>query len=650
MRLNGVDWLLRADGTQYKWINADLGWGLGYLTITNGHESVKRSWNKPVGMSADSVSATYMAGGIRVSVERRLHDGESDLWERYTFTNTSSEALSLTDIGIYTPFNDNYPNAKTCINNRTNVHVWAGGNAAYVNALRMGGQPPHIGLVVIEGAINDYEIWERGSRKGHSQNRGVFALNPPDQRLRPNESYSVAWRVSAHLGNDDFRSQILRCGGVLVESDRYVFQCGDTAHVTLASGHELSSCGASLNGVPIPIGRTGDKYNVSVPMRQAGIAHIDFRYDGDKHTYAECMVFNNFDSLLSKRIDFIRRHQQMNDETDPRYGAYMVYDNEGDSIYLNDTPNCNPVDRDEGAERIGMGVLLAKQYLLTRDESLKTSLLRYAKFLREQLQTVDFKTYSSVDKRGRNRAYNYIWTADFFFLMYHVTEEKNFAIYGYETLQSFYRQFGHGFYAIDVPVCRGIQTLKAAGMDAECGKLLSDFRQTGDTFIANGLNYPKHEVNYEQSIVAPAVHFLLELYQETKEEKYLAEAKHQMPVLEAFNGFQPSFHLNDIAIRHWDGYWFGKREMFGDTFPHYWSTITAGAFHLYAQATGDESYQRRAENIVRNNLCLFSEDGRASCAYLYPRRVDGVKAQFYDPYANDQDWALVYYLLVFKGI
>ena len=37
-------------------------------------------------------------------------------------------------------------------------------------------------------------------------------------------------------------------------------------------------------------------------------------------------------------------------------------------------------------------------------------------------------------------------------------------------------------------------------------------------------------------------------------------------------------------------------------------------------------------------------------AYIYPNRVNGVKAGFYDPYANDQDWALVYYLLVNKDI
>lgn len=63
-----------------------------------------------------------------------------------------------------------------------------------------------------------------------------------------------------------------------------------------------------------------------------------------------------------------------------------------------------------------------------------------------------------------------------------------------------------------------------------------------------------------------------------KEEKYLTAAKLQMPSLEAFNGKQPDVHLYDIGIRHWDGYWFGKGELLGDTMPHYWSALTAIAF------------------------------------------------------------------------
>lgn len=40
-------------------------------------------------------------------------------------------------------------------------------------------------------------------------------------------------------------------------------------------------------------------------------------------------------------------------------------------------------------------------------------------------------------------------------------------------------------------------------------------------------------------------------------------------------------------------------------------------------------------------------EGRGSCAYLYPDRVCGAPAKFYDPYANDQDWALAMYLMAY---
>lgn len=52
------------------------------------------------------------------------------------------------------------------------------------------------------------------------------------------------------------------------------------------------------------------------------------------------------DSLIKKRVDFICDHQQMK-ESNTRKDAFMVYDNEKNEIYLNNTRNCNPVDRDE---------------------------------------------------------------------------------------------------------------------------------------------------------------------------------------------------------------------------------------------------------------------------------------------------------------
>ena len=83
--------------------------------------------------------------------------------------------------------------------------------------------------------------------------------------------------------------------------------------------------------------------------------------------------------------------------------------------------------------------------------------------------------------------------------------------------------------------------------------------------------------------------------------------------------------------------------MLGDTFPHYWSSLSGLAFERYGHITGEKEWLVRAEKNLRGSLPLFFEDGSASCAMVYPRSVNGVTAHFYDPWANDQDWGLYYY-------
>jgi hypothetical protein len=137
------------------------------------------------------------------------------------------------------------------------------------------------------------------------------------------------------------------------------------------------------------------------------------------------------------------------------------------------------------------------------------------------------------------------------------------------------------------------------------------------------------------------------VYNISGEQKYLNEAGKFINYLLAMNGFMPDYRMRDIAIRHWDSYKYGKAKVYSDQFPHYKSCYTAAVMALYGNATGNNSYSERADNILRNNLCLFDEEGRASSGYVYPGMVNGKKGAFYDPYANDQDWAL-YYLLEYS--
>ena len=123
-----MEWLVKTDGSQYAWIKEDYGWGLGYFTVDRNRKSLKREWSAPTEISRDGMDVVYREADICIQIKRRF--SEKNLIEQYTFTNEGKEEAFLHDIGIYTPFNDNYPNAKQCINERTHAHIWEGENAA----------------------------------------------------------------------------------------------------------------------------------------------------------------------------------------------------------------------------------------------------------------------------------------------------------------------------------------------------------------------------------------------------------------------------------------------------------------------------------------------------------------------------------------
>ena len=85
------------------------------------------------------------------------------------------------------PFIEEYPNAKTCITNRFNTHIWAGGDASYFNVTRMGGEGPHLGMIITQGYVTGYGI----SGKTNSNERGVISLNFGSVFLKLGSSYTI---------------------------------------------------------------------------------------------------------------------------------------------------------------------------------------------------------------------------------------------------------------------------------------------------------------------------------------------------------------------------------------------------------------------------------------------------------------------------
>ena len=69
--------------------------------------------------------------------------------------------------------------------NRCHAHIWCGEEITYVMALRMGGDAPHLGMVVTEGSIGGYSV-ERDFAK-MSNDRGDFLLHPVPITLTPHK-------------------------------------------------------------------------------------------------------------------------------------------------------------------------------------------------------------------------------------------------------------------------------------------------------------------------------------------------------------------------------------------------------------------------------------------------------------------------------
>ena len=597
---HGMNWV--CSPTENLWFPGSSSWGLGYCAMPSTGGAAAPRWQLPVKVSAGKVR--YRLGQLEVVVSRRLHGTHFD--EEYVFRNTGKTAQPIWGIGLFTPFNDNYPDAPTCVTRRCNAHIWCGGNVAYVCALRMGGTAPHLGLVLTDGFISGYSIEGRGLLTGGSNIRGAIVLNANGQTLAPGQSRRIAWTMFWHTGWEDFFAQARQIPGFVdVRAATYT-----------VTGKQHPQISVSMSGARIQK-PDGDTIKVQLP--------------NNRETWLRVQRIDDVGRLVQQRAKFIAARQQVCDRRDRLYGALLSYDNDTQARFHN--PNWR--DQSEGREHVGMGVLLAQVSQRWPNSKIAAAAQLNHEFVRTKLQLPNGTVLDSVGDRKTQRLYNYPWVAQF-----HLEMQAYDACL--RTFRQYYRRGGAKFYAFPIPMVAAVTAFRAAGRDRQAAELLKLFCGHADQVVATGTRIPPHEVNYEQTIVAPATLIPLEAYLLTKDERYLRCAESFLPLLNAFNGRQPDHHLNDIAIRHWDGFWFGRLKMWGDTFPHYWSAATAWVFYRYWQATGSESYHQRGREILLNNLSAFRPDGSASCAYIYPDAVNGNSGRLRDPLANDQDWALVF--------
>lgn len=651
--------LNRQDALAMNWLRSPGSWDFREWVVdsSEGARSVDAQWGlirteltgtlhfaEVTRVAENAWKCVYRSSALTVTVHREI-DSSGALVEDYRFINTGVVPMDLPlgSVSISTPFFDQYPDARESLEHRCHAHVWTGGASSWVNAFRMGTSAPHLGLIVTRGSLDGY------SQAGATFNdRGVLLLHPGAMMLsgRGGEA-GFSWRLFWHSGWEDFFNKLGDVSDfVRLSAEDYVVESGSCLKVSAVANKSLSGMELRANGAPVGFSEEGGRLKASIPVSEPGDLRVTLQ-DGERRSLLRAFVTPAVNVLMRKRLEFIVRKQQRCDPGDPLDGAYLAYDNElGKQVY---NPAIN--DHNAGRERVGMGIFAARYLEICpagafRDE-LYASLRRYAAFIARELEDENGVVYEELGRKNEERIYNFPWVAHFHLALYRATGDLEQLDRFERVMRAYYRApDSRRFYPIGIPARDGLRALERAGRTEAYQELLANLRSHADYFVSNGLNYPRSEVNFEQSIVGPSVHLLAEMHLITGEPSYLEAVRLQMPVLEAFAGFQPDARLHEISLRHWDAYWFGKTRVYGDTMPHYWSTVNALAYAYFGLSIKEADWLIRAEKVIKGNLTLFTPVGEGTAAYLYALRTNGQCGARNDPWANDQDFALVNLLIV----
>lgn len=625
----GVD-VIRNTEDKYKmnWVEGANTWGV-----------IKNSETVSVMRNKDGITAVYRTPHLLVTVERSLVNGIYK--ENYTFESAIGKDVFCKrgDVGIYTTFNDNYEAASVSLTERCNTHIWCGGNTSYINAVKMGPFPYGLGLVLTKGSLDTYSI-ERSLDLG-SADRGDFILHPSMFKLKPGEKMCVEWEMFWY-DDGKFRNALEKYNtAILIDARNYTVYSDEKIKFSV----NRKSAKVFLDGAEIITEtKNGRTYAEYVPARTG---HHEFIIQADGiRTKAEFFVQIPFRELARKRAEFITQKQQYHCEGSALDGAYLIYDNQDKCLIFDELWS----DYNASRERLVMGLFIAKYLQYDHDPKIYKSLMDYYKFVtREFYDEETGEVYNDIGKDPtKKRLYNAPWMSVFVMEMYNLTKDPEYLNKMYKLLEVYYSIGGENFYPNGLSLYESVEALKKEGMNDKADKLTKMYRKHVDNIIRVGYNYPEHEVVYEQTIVTPAVLMIAQMYMIDHDEKLIEECKKHIKILERFNGAQPSHYLNDLAIRYWDAYWFGKRKICGDTFPHSASVHTSNGFLHYAMISGDEEYRKRAVCGARNNLSVYETDGSAHCTRVHPLTVNGRRGEFYDEFANEQD-GFLYYMIKFFG-
>ena len=626
------------------------GKGLGEIHPIHWYSRDGEKFSKsmePWGLESFSVNesvatAVFSRRGVIATETFTLTDKDLRIEIEVKNTNFYPVYFNREDLSVYTPFADSYDDSITCQKIRVHTHMAPFLENSYVQVERMGESKYNLGLLFLKGCVYSYSQ----ENCMQSNDRGYLYMNVEHFTLIENQSYRIELAVFAHEGGEDFFNKARTYREYIdVKSEKgYVFTKGESGKLLLCSCSDIKKARVACNGRSVPFKIDGNQVSVDLTWNSCGEKAVSYEING-RRGIAYFYVSPPLEILQKKRARFIARKQQCLDKASPLYGAYLTYDNKEKHQYF----SYIFTDHNANRERMSMALFLVKYMRRTSDRSVEKSLYLFNEFLlRECVDEDTGRTYNNIGREAkRKRLYNAPWVILYFCELYMYDRNERWIRLAYKMIKAYYENGGTEFYPNGIRFSEIRRAFALSGNSETYKEVLDLFHKHIERLMLNGTSYPPHEVNYEQTIVTPAVCLMLDKHLICHEDKYLEEAEKHLKLLLKFNGSQPDYRLYRVPIRYWDNYWFGKTRgsVYGDTMPQPALAHSAHCFYSYGVIKNDKRWIDYGLQAFRSGLCLFNEKGEASSSYVYPERVNGVKGQFFDPLANDQDGFLY---LVYK--
>jgi len=640
-------------GIPHNWILEDADWGLiaGFSTKTvsevSGKVLVKMEKKRP----------------IIAEIEKRME--KQCYVEKYTIRNDDVAEYFLTKecFGIPFPYNCLYTPGQDILNKCCISHVWCGGDCSWIYSVRCHGDSPYLVMKVTAGSIEDYSISYDISRTTNgSFYRGVIVMHPKACIIAQGET--KCWEFQYQFTKEKPEEMTLtEKNEIRLSASKYSVQKNEQFIVRFESNTPWKTLKLSCDGKELPY-TLNENCAVSVcSFESVGERKIIAEADGRK-TWIRVQVILPVSEILQRRAEFIVEKQQYRHDGSRLDGAYLIYDSETDSMYFDE----EYPDHNAARERLAMGIIVCKALQAKYDKTKMDSLRLHRAFIEREMFDQDTGlVYNQIARDNtKKRIFNFPWFSTYYLEWYELTGEKQCIINSANILLHFFELTDCTKDAQCMEVVRICEALKKEGMDELRRSLKEKFLRYADQIQYGKANMENithiMETSYVSEHPNDRICYLSQAYLLEAKDEYRHKAEDQFVKTKAFFARQPDFHLNCINVRYWDRYWFGKHRSYGDLFPHYWSSLAGWGMMWFYRAFGNREARILAEHNLTGNLCIYNEDGFASNNYLYPYKVEQYSSKTdnpkpylnpgifygknYDAWANDQDWALYYALLL----